>query len=193
MLCLSEPETIRIAVQTIADAFRGDPSAFTFGFAPPDGHPVYYCERCQKSLVGFSGKGYGEPSLSDLWFKFVNEVAKEVRKEFPGRWLLTNGYANRVRPPEGIGPLSDNIGIQIAVIQACTLHPSGDPKCWQRQEYEEMLRRWTESLRCVFIYDYDPGKGLENLPFPALHNLLRDLPHFKQRGVWGFWTEGHNS
>ncbi len=193
MLCLSEPETIRIAVKTITDTFRNDPQAVTFGFAPPDGHPLCFCERCQKGLLGFTGKGYGEPSLSDLWFKFVNAVAQEVKKEFPDRWLLTNGYANRVRPPEGIGALCDNIGIQLAVIQACTLHRIGDPKCWQRREYEEILRRWTDSLRCVFIYDYDPAKGLDNSPFPALHNLQNDLPHFHKRGVWGFWTEGQNS
>ncbi|MCS6860535.1 MAG: DUF4838 domain-containing protein [Abditibacteriales bacterium] len=193
MLCLSEPETVRIAVKTITDTFRHDPQALTFGFAPPDGYPLCFCERCQKGLLGFTGKGYGEPSLSDLWFKFVNAVAQEVKKEFPDRWLLTNGYANRVRPPEGIGALCDNIGIQLAVIQACTLHRIGDPKCWQRQEYEEILRRWTESLRCVFIYDYDPGKGLDNSPFPALHNLQHDLPHFYKRGVWGFWTEGQNA
>jgi len=193
MLCLSEPETVRIAVQTITDTFRNNPKAFTFGFAPADGHPLCYCERCQKGLKGFSGKGYGEPSLSDLWFKFVNEVSREVKKEFPDRWLLTNGYANRVRLPEGVGELSDNIGIQSAIIQACTVHPIGDPRCYQRQDYEQLLSRWTEALRCVFIYDYDPGKHVDNLPFPALHNLKHDIPWFKQRGIWGFWTEGQNS
>jgi hypothetical protein len=47
-------------------------------------------------------------------------------------------------------------------------------------------------LRCVFIYDYDPGKSLDEMPFPMLHNLRHDLPWLAQRGVWGFWTEGAN-
>ncbi|MCC6446267.1 MAG: DUF4838 domain-containing protein [Armatimonadetes bacterium] len=193
MLCLSEPETVAVAVKTVTEAFRSDPAMLTFGFGPPDGHPLCHCDRCQKGLLGFTGKGLGEPSLSDLWFKFVNAVAKEVKKEFPDRWILTNGYANRVRLPEGVGKLSDNIGIQSAVIQACTLHPTGDPKCWQRQDYEELLTQWTQEIPCVFVYDYDPGKSLDNLPFPALHNLKRDLPFLKEKGVWGFWTEGQNA
>jgi hypothetical protein len=193
MLCLSEPDTVRIAVKTITDTFREDPAAITFGFAPPDGHPMCYCRRCQADIPGFMGKGYGDPSLSDTWFRFVNAIATEVGKEFPDRWLLTNGYANRVRPPEGVESLSPNIGIQSAMIASCTFHRIGDPRCWQRLLYEEVLNRWTGQLDCVFIYDYDPGKGLEGLPSPTLHTLGPDMQYFKRRGVWGFWTEGNNS
>jgi predicted amidohydrolase len=192
MLCLTDPETISIAVETIKQEFRAHPEATTFGFGPPDGHPQCFCPRCEAANPNFSGMGLGQPSLSDLWFRFANAVATEVAKEFPDRWLLTNGYANRARPPEGIGPLSPNLGIQSAMLGCCTFHPIDDPKCWQRQLYKTMLDRWTRDLRCVFIYDYDPGKALDGLPFPMLHNLQPDFRYFKERGVWGFWTEGQN-
>jgi hypothetical protein len=192
MLCLTEPEAVKIAARTICDAFRADPGLATFGFGPPDGHPMCYCERCQGSNPQFRGKGYGEPSLSDVWFRYANAVAAEVYKEFPERWVLTNGYANRVRPPEGVGPLSPNLGIQFAMLDTCTFHSMGDPKCWQRDAYKTILDRWTRDLNCVFIYDYDPGKAIDGMPFPMLHNLARELPYFKERGVWGFWTEGQN-
>ena len=192
MLCLTEPEAVTISAETIKEAFRADPAMVTFGFAPPDGHPQCFCERCQESSPNFCGKGYGEPSLSDVWFRFANAVATEVHKEFPDRWLLTNGYANRVRVPEGIDALSPNLGIQSAMLDSCTFHAIGDPKCWQRQLYKCVLDQWTEKLRCVFIYDYDPGKSLDGMPFPMLHNLGRDFRYFKDRGVWGFWTEGQN-
>lgn len=78
------------------------------------------------------GQIYGGPSLSDTWFHFVDEIAKAVGEEFPDRWLLTNGYANRVYPPEGIADFPDNIGIQLAFFHCCTLHCIGDPRCWQR-------------------------------------------------------------
>ncbi|MCC6699673.1 MAG: DUF4838 domain-containing protein [Candidatus Hydrogenedentes bacterium] len=193
MLCMSEPEAVRIGVETITRAFREDPELLSFGFAPPDGFPMCHCERCQRYYPGFNGKGYGDPSLTDLWFSFANTIAAEVYKEFPDRWVLTNGYANRVRPPEIFASLSPNLGIQSAVIAACSIHRTGDPRCWQRSTYGQVLSRWTDALDCVFIYDYDPAKALENLPFPTLHCLKHDLPYFKERGVWGFWTEGSNS
>ena len=61
------------------------------------------------SIPEFNHKGYGDPSLSDLWFRFANCIAKEVYEEFPDRWVLTNGYANRVRLPEGIAEFSPNL------------------------------------------------------------------------------------
>jgi len=193
MLCLSEPETVNISVKTIKDTFRDNPDTLSFGFAPPDGFPMCYCQRCQDSIPEFNHKGYGDPSLSDLWFRFANCIAQEVYKEFPDRWVLTNGYANRVRLPEGIAEFSPNLGIKSALIAACTLHPVGDKKCWQRTLYKQLLDRWTDTLNCVFVYDYDPGNSLVNLPFPAIHNLKHDMPYFRSRGTWGFWTEGTNS
>jgi hypothetical protein len=193
MLCLSEPEAVTIAVKTITEEFRAHPEEWTFGFAPPDGHPRCHCARCTAAEPGFMGKGFGEPSLSDTWFVFANAVAREVYKEFPDRWLFTNGYANRVRPPEGVGPLSPNLGIQSAMIDSCTFHRIDDPHCWQRQVYKTVLDRWTRDLKCVFIYGYDPGKSLDNLPFPILHTLAPDMRYYKDRGVWGFWTEGNNN
>jgi len=192
MLCLTEPDAVTIAAETIKQEFRAHPEQATFGFAPPDGHPRCYCTRCEAASPNFTGKGLGEPSLSDLWFRFANAVAVEVAKEFPDRWLLTNGYANRARPPEMLTPLSPNLGIQSAMLDSCTFHPIGAANCWQRQLYRTVLDRWTAELRCVFIYDYDPGKALDGLPFPMLHNLQPDFRYFKDHGVWGFWTEGQN-
>ena len=190
LLNLTEPEVVQLAAETIKRHFRENPDSLTFGFAPHDGFPIDYSETSLDAMPGFEGKGYGDPSMSDLWFSFANKIAKEVYREFPDRWVLTNGYANRVRPPEGIGELSPNLGIQSAVIAADTFHRIGDPTSWQRLLYKQILDRWTEKLDPVVIYDYDPGKALDNLPFPALHNLRYDLPYFRDRGVWGFYTEG---
>lgn len=193
MLCMSEPEAVRIGVETIKRAFREDPDRLSYGFAPPDGFPVCYCEACQRYFPGFNFKGYGDPSLSEVWFQFANKIALEVYEEFPDRWVLTNGYANRVRLPESIREFAPNLGIQSAVIAACSIHRIGEPRCWQRQTYETILSRWLDRLDPVFIYDYDPGKAIDNLPFPALHCLKHDIPWFRDHGAWGFYTEGVNS
>lgn len=192
MLCMTEPDAVKISVKTITKYFRENPDEITYGFAPPDGHPMCHGPRCVAALPGFGGKGFGDPSLSDLWFNFANNVAAEVYKEFPDRWILTNGYANRVRLPESIKEFSPNLGIQSAAIAACVQHRTGDPKCWQRVVYEQLLQRWTDELDWVFIYDYDPGKGVDGLPAGTLHCIAYDLPWLHERGAWGFWTEGNN-
>lgn len=193
LLNLSEPEAMRIGAETIKTYFSENSDGLTFGFAPHDGFPMDYSEATKNALPGFEGKGYGDPSLSDVWFNFANTIAKDVYEAFPERWVLTNGYANRVRFPEGVGSLSPNLGIQSAIIAADTMHRIGDPKSWQRLLYKDILDRWSEELDLIVIYDYDPGNALDNLPFPALHNLKHDIPYFHDRGIWGFYTEGSNS
>ena len=192
MVCMTEPDAVKIATNTIIEYFRDNPDEVTYGFAPPDGHPMCHGPRCMAALPGFDGMGFGDPSLSDLWFSYANKVAAEVYKIFPDRWILTNGYANRVRIPESIKDFSPNLGIQSAAIAACVLHRTGDPKCWQRVVYEQLLTRWTDELDWVFIYDYDPGKGVDGLPAATLHCIAHDLPWLHERGAWGFWTEGNN-
>ena len=126
-------------------------------------------------------------------FQYANRIAEEVYKEFPERWVLTNGYANRVRLPEGVEQFAPNLGIQSAIIAACSIHATGDPTCWQRITYKGIMDRWMDNLDFLLIYDYDPAKSLDNLPFPALHCLKTDMKYFHDGGVWGFWTEGSNS
>jgi Domain of unknown function (DUF4838)/Beta-galactosidase second all-beta domain len=193
LLNLSSDEAVAIAADTTKAHFRDNPDALTFGFAPHDGFPVDHRPESMQLMPEFMGKGYGDPSVSSLWFQFANRIAREVYKEFPERWVLTNGYANRVRFPEGVGELSPNLGIQSAIIAADTLHRIGDPTSWQRLLYKQVLDRWTDEIDLVVIYDYDPGNALDNLPFPALHCLRHDLPYFHGRGVWGFYTEGNNA
>ena len=194
MFCMTDPEARAVSVEAIKKYFREHPEVDSFGFAPADGYsPRCHCENCEKLLTGFGGKGIGEPSISDLWFNFANHIAKEVYQEFPNRWVLTNGYANRVRLPETIPDPSPNLGIQLATIHTCTMHRIGDPRCWQRNVYKQILDRWTDAVDSVIIYDYDPGTAVDNLPFPALHCLKHDLPYFKKCGIWGFWTHAANS
>lgn len=190
MLCLSEEETVAIALRTIGEHFAANPESLSFGFAPPDGFPMCHCERCKQFEPAFMGRGLGDPSISEPWFRFVNTIAAAVAERHPGKWIMTNGYANRVRPPESTGPLSPNIGLQLAVLPACTNHRTGDPRCWQRLDYERLVDRWTGALDNVFIYDYTPGISLAFLPEPSIHRLKHDMPYYRDRGVWGFFTEG---
>ena len=160
----AEPEAVTIAAETIKQEFRGHPETATFGFGPPDGHPQCFCPRCEAASPNFSGKGLGQPSLSDLWFRFANAVAAEVAKEFPDRWLFTNGYANRDIAPQGVA-LDDHIVLMFAAIWSCTLHAYDDGHCWQKVRQGQMLKRWCELCKNVWI-PVPPG-SVKCAPIPA--------------------------
>ena len=134
----------------------------------------------------------GEASITEEWLTFVNQVAAEVHKEFPQAYIATNGYANRNLPPEGV-KLDDRMVIMFAAIWSCTLHGYDDEHCWQKVRQGQMLKRWCELCKNVWIYGYNYNMLVSGLtPLPEFTKLRRDFPLMKKWGVMGFHDESRN-
>jgi len=194
---LTNPQTVEIAAGIIKDYFRKHPEANCYGFAPDDGLPRDYSPDTVKlnqgfvDLLGRPGVS-GEVSTSEEWFHFVNQVAAEVRKEFPEVYLATNGYANRNLPPQGL-KLDDHLVVMFAAIWSCTLHAYDDEHCWQKARQGQMLKRWCELCQNVWVYGYNYQMLVSGLtPLPETRKLRRDLRLMKEWGVIGFHDETRN-
>ena len=187
----------RVAADVIKAHFRKDPKANSFGFAPDDGFPRDFNPETVKLNQGFTELGGrpgvpGEASISLEWFTFVNRVAAEVHKEFPDAFLATNGYANRDIAPQGVA-LDDHIVLMFAAIWCCQLHAYDDAHCWQKSRQGQMLKRWCELCKDVWIYGYNYQMLVSGLtPLPEFTKLRRDFPLMKQWGVMGFLDESRN-
>jgi hypothetical protein len=194
---LTSPEAVGIAASTIKDYFRQHPEANSYGFAPDDGLPRDFTPTTLKLNQGFvdlEGRPgvAAELSGSEEWFGFVNQVAAQVRQEFPDRYIATNGYANRNLPPQGLA-LDDHVVVMFAAIWSCTLHAYDDGHCWQKVRQGQLLRRWRELSRNVWVYNYQYQMHVSALtPLPETRKLRRDLPLLKEWGVIGFFDEARN-
>lgn len=163
-------------------------------FAPDDGVPRCYCERCQKVANGFDGYGSNdrdplvEASISNEWFHFVDAVLDEVNKEFPDYKIATNGYANRDIPPEIAGfNRRHNLVVMFANICACTMHAYDDPQCWQMQRQGQMLKQWGRLCDKVWLYNYNYTMLVSKFTItPMVNRLRRNIPILKQWGLLGF-------
>ena len=194
---LTNPKTVQFAADVIKKHFREHPEANSYGFAPDDGLPRDYNPETLKVSRGFVDL-LGRPgvpaemSTTEEWLLFVNQVTAEVRREFPNAYIATNGYANRNLPPEGVR-LDDHLIIMFAAIWSCTLHAYDDPHCWQKVRQGDMLRRWCELCKNVWIYGYNYEMLVSGLaPLPETRKLSRDFPLMKRWGVMGFWDENRN-
>src|SRR5208283_1145022 len=194
---LTNPEAARVAGGIIRDDLRKHPEANSYGFAPDDGLPRDFNPETLKLSRGFVTLGGrpgvpGEASTTEEWLLFVNRVAAEVHKEFPQAYIATNGYANRNLPPEGV-KLDDHMVIMFAAIWSCTLHGYDDDHCWQKVRQGQMLKRWCELCKNVWIYGYNYNMLVSGLtPFPEFTKLRRDFPLMKKWGVMGFHDESRN-
>ena len=193
--CTTSEGMIRHFVERVsADARAG--KRFS-AFAPDDGLPRCWCERCAAIGNGFDGYGGNtrdpvpDSSASNEWFYFVNRILNEVNREFPEHMIATNGYANRDIPPEmppdvAFNPRG-NLTVMFANICACTIHAYDEPKCWQMERQGRMIRQWCALTDKLWIYNYNytmlVNKGTLT---PMVHRLRRNIPLLKQWGVLGF-------
>jgi hypothetical protein len=163
-------------------------------FAPDDGMPRCYCQRCQKLANGFDGYGANdrdpllEASISNEWFHFVNAILEAVNEEFPDHKIVTNGYANRDIPPElPVFNQRSNLVVMFANICACTLHAYDDPRCWQMQRQGQMLRQWGRLCDKVWLYNYNYTMLVSKFTLtPMVNRVRRNIPLLKQWGMLGF-------
>jgi hypothetical protein len=194
---LTNPKTIEYAANVIKKYLRQHPDANSYGFAPDDGLPRDYSPETLKLNQGFTDL-LGRPgvpaemSTTEEWIGFVNKVAQEVHRDFPGIYIATNGYANRNLPPQGV-KLDDHLVIMFAAIWSCTLHAYDDPHCWQKVRQAEILRRWCELCPNVWVYNYNYQMLVSSLAaIPETRKIRRELPLMKKWGVIGFNDEARN-
>jgi len=194
---LSNPDAVKVAAQTIKDYFKNNPESNSYGFSPDDGLPRDYDPESMKlnqgfcDLLGRPGVA-AEQSITEEWLTFANNVTKEVRKEYPDKYIAVNGYANRNLPPQGV-ELDDHMGIMFAAIWCCPLHAFDDPHCWQKVRQGQMLQQWCKVAKNVWIYGYNFQMLATGLtPLPETRKLRRDFPLLKKWGVAGFFDESRN-
>jgi len=194
---LSYPKAVEVAANIIKDVFRNSPDTNSYGFAPDDGLPIDFdpetMTRNQRfvDLLGRPGVEK-ELSISEEWFTFVNNVTASVRAEFPDVYIVTNGYANRNIPPQGV-ELDDHLVIMFAAIWSDTLHAYDNPKSWQTVRQGQMLKEWANQCSNVWVYGYNYVHLVSALtPVPRVRKLVRDFPLMKKWGVMGFLDETRN-
>lgn len=192
---LSNPKAVVRAAQTIKEAFRKGPKMLSWGCAPDDGLPRDWGPDTIKRNRGFPDVGgrVGVPaelSVTEEWIEFINALARDVGKEFPHHVLTTNGYANRNTPPVGV-PIEPNVWVMFAAIWSDTLHAYDDPRSWQTYRQGQMIRRWAQLCKNVFMYDYTYIMlASAGTPVPLARKHRRDMPLLKKWGVVGFADEG---
>lgn len=195
MANLSNPKSVEMVAESIKEWFRKNPGETSCGFAPDDGLPRDWTPETLKRNSGFpdlAGRSGvpSELSISEEWFDFVNKVTKEVRKEFPNHLIGSNGYANRNTPPQGI-ELDPNIYIMFAAIWCDTMHAYDNPRSWQSVRQGQMIKRWCELSKNVYLYDYTYLMlASAGTPLPLSRKIARDFPLLKKWGAIGFSNEG---
>jgi hypothetical protein len=121
-LCYTNSKLVQEVAQAARDYFDDKklPDGFKaignyFAVVPDDNYSYCECENCRRSL-GISekdkrGEGFFSNARNSYYiFHFINEVAKEVRKTHPHKFIAALAYSSYAYPPKGL-KLEPNISV----------------------------------------------------------------------------------
>ncbi len=182
-LCLTNPEVLRIATATVMEWIRTHPEASIYTVSQNDGRGWCECDRCLK-LEREEGGQHSGPILH-----FVNAVAAEVEKKYPGRLIDTLAYYYTDIPPAHVRP-RPNVRIRLCPINNCQAHRYDDPRCPHNRPFMANLRGWSAITNQLYVWHYNTNFHHYTLPFPDYDEFISDIPLYKRSGVVGVFFEG---
>jgi hypothetical protein len=180
-LCLTNPDVLRLSIQTVFAWIEQHPEASIYSVSQNDSEGWCECDRCRQ-VEQEEGGAHSGPIL-----RFVNAIAAEVEKKYPEKLIDTLAYWYSEEPPAKVRP-RPNVRIRLCPIGVCEAHPY--ERCPNNAYFMNHLRAWSNITRQLYIWHYVTNFAHYLLPFPDFDELAADIPVYKQKGVVGLFLEG---
>lgn len=160
-----------------ADA-AGLPRAWLYDVSQSDNYDWCQCPQCQELI-----KKEGANSATLL--TFINRIAADVEKEFPGVCLTTFAYMPTVKPPATIRPRR-NVIIRWIDWGGFSVSPDPSKPLRTQKERVENLLAWGKLSPGLALWDYGlGGNPPAKVPFNPVPILADDYRLFAEAGVSG--------
>jgi len=199
-LCTSNPEVIRLVVERMREVLDAEPGIDVISLFPNDGLGFCECEQCRQldeagwldiATVNRGGKRSpeGAGALSRRLTIFYTAVARELLKSHPERIVKTGIYSRYLAPPKDT-TLAGAPNMMGQLCHGwCHNHAITDPRCEVNARFKEGLDRWRRIYPRVCLYEYYWKVAANELPFPILHSMRRDIPYLHSIGVYGLYAQ----
>jgi hypothetical protein len=182
-LCLTSPDVLRIATETVMKWIEAAPGATIFSVSQNDCHGVCECPNC-KAIDDREGSHAG--SL----LTFVNALAEEVEKRHPDKLIDTLAYQYTRKPPKTIRPRR-NVLVRLCSIECCFSHPLA--RCEVNASFRDDIVGWSKLTDRLYVWDYVTDFSHYILPFPNWDALGPNVRFFRDHGVEGLFEQGNYS
>ena len=181
-LCLTNPDVVKVATETVFRWIEENPNANLFAVDQNDGSGWCECPTC-KALDEKEG------GQSGTIINFVNQVADNVSAVYPDVELLTFAYFYSEIPPKTIRP-RPNVRIRLCHYEYCCAHSLEG--CERHKQFTERLKAWNNITDRMIIWDYFTDFSHYLTPFPNFELMKNDVRYYAEHGVAGLFAQGCN-
>ena len=178
-VCTTNPQVKQMFIDAAIEHFTSYPERNIFSLSPNDGPQICGCRQC---LALDKKLGVTAPPYTDRLLYFFNEIAEEVVKIFPDKYLGFHAYWDWAKPPKVVKPHSMIVPILCPWGNFCYRHGIDDPTCLDNKKWKETnFNKWVELCDTVAYYGYWGSSGSWRGPYPS--HVDRDLPFIQTNGV----------
>ena len=173
-LCLTNPNVLKIVVDSLSARIRKNPDALYWSVSQNDTDGNCTCDACRAI-----DEANGSPAGTII--TFTNKVAER----FPDKIISTLAYWYSVKPPTKVRPLP-NVNIMLAPIWAhrhITLEE--DP------QQRDFIEGWGKISDNILLWDYVVNFAHYMAPFPQLFTMQPNVQFFIKNGVVAHFPEGN--
>ena len=186
-LCLTNPEVLRIAEQTLRRWIAENPECTVFSVAQNDNKRRCTCPACL-ALEEQEGSPAG-PVIH-----FVNKLADAIRKDYPNVFLHTFAYQYTLPAPRHV-VARDNVIVRLCSI-SCRFDRPLERAAAENPEGEEAvfihaLKEWGNHAKQLYVWDYAVNFLNYPQPFLHFHTLAENIRFFRRIGVKGILEQGN--
>lgn len=180
-LCLTNPNVLRIATDTVRQWIKESPEATIFSVSQNDWD--YYCE-CSDCRALTEKEG----SQSGPLLHFVNDIADAISAQYPDKAIDTLAYQYTRKPPREVKP-RPNVVIRLCSIECCFVHPLESDS--YNESFRTDLQDWSKISKRLWVWDYVINYSHSIMPFPNLYVLKPNINFFIRNGVTGIYEESN--
>jgi hypothetical protein len=178
-LCLTNPDVLRIMTERITKVMRENPQYLIYDVSQNDWSNPCQCDKCQ-AIVDKEGSQSGPV----IWF--VNQVADNVKKEFPDKFIGTLAYSYTRKPPKTEKP-HDNVVVRFCSIECCFAHPFTE--CPENKSFVEDMNGWAAVAPHIYIWDYVVNFSHYIMPYPNFRVLQPNINFFRTHNAIGIMEQ----
>jgi len=190
-LCLSNPDVVKLAVDYSIKRLADNPNQKCSSLSPNDAKGWCQCDKCK-------AMDSPDPNVGVAWraLKFNNEVAEQVAKKYPDRWLAYYAeYMNFPGPP--VGMKAHPMILPLIVNRYDMMHSIHDPYVGDTSktgihynvDYIKIFDQWNKIADQLMAYEWYQLAKPPQLPSPMLYPIGERIKFYKEHGVVGYGAE----
>lgn len=185
--CLSNPKLLEYVVNDLRERLKKGKTT-DIGMGPNDGGGFCECEKCRALDGGDFDPFSHEPSVTDRYIWFFNQVLEKLGDEHKEARIAFYIYHAYMRPPVRWKPNPRIMGA-LAPIGLDRVHGFSNPIAPEKSYAKWLCQEWCKIIPEVHDRSYWSNLACPGFPFIIVHRLRDEIPASHAMGLKGWRVE----